>query len=211
MNTAALREQIQQAQQHEASTGHLMNHVESQAQQLHSSILLPEVDAKGVLTRFVTTYIDQVPDTLDAAHEVAREAGIEDRIKPVLKIAEHFFTQPPTIMTGHQGLDALLDKAYLAHRLVEEVNDRYIQHFGRPLIPMDTTVANLVAHQLIGETFANQLDEAVHHAVNEMLDEDSFALASVEAYRDRLNSPETEAAWKRWPCLSQQLGIGLKI
>ena len=211
MNTVALREQIQLAQQHEASTGLLTRQLETQLPHLHPSIQLPEVDAKGVLTRFVSAYIDQVPDLLDAANAVAREAGIESQIKPVLKIAEQFFLQPPAIMDGHVGLDSLLDEAYLAHRLVEEVNDLYIKHFGRPLIPLDMTVANLIAHQLIGETFANQLDEAVHHAVDAMLNEESFALESVEAYRDTLNSPDTEAAWKRWPCLSRQLGVELEL
>lgn len=211
MNTAALREQIQRAHQHEAKTRQLSRQLETQLPHLHPAIHLPELDAKGVLTRFVAAYIEQVPDLLDAAHAVALEAGIEDQIKPVLKIAEHFFLQPPTIMDGHEGLDSLLDEAYLAHRLVEEVNDLYIKHFGQPLIPSNTTVASVIAHQLIGETFANQLDEAVHHAVDEMLDDESFALDSVEAYRDRLSSPDTEAAWKRWPCLSRQLGVGLDL
>jgi hypothetical protein len=114
-------------------------------------------------------------------------------------------------MAGHEGLDSLLDEAYLAHRLVEEINDLYIRHFGRPLIPSNTTVASVIAHQLIGETLANHLDEAVHQAVDQLLDEESFELASVEAYRERLGSPTTEAAWKRWPCLSRQLGVGLEL
>ncbi|QXI28632.1 hypothetical protein [Pseudomonas vanderleydeniana] len=211
MNTAALREQIQKAHQHEAETGQLTRQLEVQLPHLHPAIQLPEIDATGVMTRFVTAYIDLVPDLLDAANSVAREAGIESQIKPVLKIAEQFFLQPPSILEGHVGLDSLLDEAYLAHRLVEEVNDLYIVHFGQSLIPLNTTVANLIAHQLIGEAFANQLDEAVHHAVDEMLDEESFALESVEAYRDRLNSPDTEAAWKRWPCLSRQLGVELEL
>ena len=147
MNTAALREQIQKAQQHEAATGLLMRQLESKLPQLHPSIQLPEADAHGVLTRFVAAYIDEVPDLLDAANEVAREAGIESQIKPVLKIAEQYFLQPPNIMAGHVGLDSLLDEAYLAHRFVEEVNDLYIKHFGQPLIPLDMTVANLIAHQ----------------------------------------------------------------
>jgi hypothetical protein len=209
MNTAALREQILRAHQHETATGQLVRRLEVQLPHLHPAIHLPEVDAQGVLTRFVCAYIELVPDLLDAAHEVALEAGIEGQIKPVLKIAEHFFTAPPTIMEGHEGLDSLLDEAYLAHRLVEEVNDLYIKHFGQPLIPSNTTVASVIAHQLIGEEFANQLDEAVHHAVEQLLDEDSFALESVEAYRERLSSPNTEAAWRRWPSLSRQLGVGL--
>ena len=205
MNTAALREQIQTAQQHEKDTGLLTRQLESKLPHLHPAIQLPEADAQGVLTRFVAAYIDEVPDLLDAANEVAREAGIESQIKPVLKIAEQYFLQPPV------GLDSLLDEAYLAHRFVEEVNDLYIKHFGQPLIPLDMTVANLIAHQLIGEEFANQLDEAVHHAIDEMLNDESFALESVEAYRDKLSSPDTGAAWKRWPCMSRRLGVGLEL
>lgn len=211
MNTAALREQIQRAHQHEAKTGQLTQQLEQQLPHLHRAIQLPEGDAQGVLTRFVAAYIEQVPDLLDAANEVAREAGIESQIKPALKIAEAYFTQPPTIMDGHVGLDCLLDEAYLAHRLVEEVNDLYIKHFQQPLIPLDTTVANLIAHQLIGEEFANQLDEVVHHSVENMLDDESFALESVEAYREKLSSPDTGSAWKRWPCLSRQLGVELDL
>jgi hypothetical protein len=211
MNTAALREQIQKAQQHENETGLLTRQLLSQLPHLHPAIQLPEADANGVLARFVNAYIEEVPDLLDAANEVAREAGIESQIKPVLKIAEQYFLQPPAIMTGHVGMDSLLDEAYLAHRFVEEVNDLYIKHFGQPLIPLDMTVANLIAHQLIGESFANQLDEVVHHAVDELLDDESFALESVETYREKLNSQDTGAAWKRWPCMSRRLGVGLEL
>lgn len=211
MNTAALRQQITRAQEHENQSGQLLRQLESQLPHLHPSIHLPDVDARGVLTRFVIAYIGQVPDLLDAAHDVALQAGIESQIEPVLKIAEQFFTAPPAIMAGHEGLDGLLDEAYLAHRLVEEVNDLYIKHFGQPLIPVNTTVASVIAHQLIGESFANQLDEVVHHAIDEMLDDDSFSLESVEAYRERLASPDTDAAWRRWPSLSRQLGVGLEL
>jgi len=102
MNTAALREQIQKAQQHEKDTGLLTRQLESKLPHLHPAIQLPEADAQGVLTRFVAAYIDEVPDLLDAANEVAREAGIESQIKPVLKIAEQYFLQPPAIMAGHR-------------------------------------------------------------------------------------------------------------
>ena len=196
MNIAALHALIQRAHQHEASTGQLASQMQAHLGQLHPSIRLPNEDTHGVLQRFVSAYIEQVPELLQAAHEVSLEAGIEAQIKPVLTVAE---------------LEGLLDEAYLAHRLVEEVNDRYIAHLGAPLIPLDTTVANLIAHQLIGEAFANQLDEAVHHAVDGMLDEASFAQDSVQAYRERLNNPQTDAAWKRWPCLSRQLGVELQL
>ncbi|MVW74212.1 hypothetical protein [Pseudomonas xionganensis] len=211
MNISALQELILRARQHEAGSQRLAQQLQTQLESLHPAIRLPQEDGLGVLQRFVAAYIEQVPEVLEAANQVAREAGIEAQIKPVLKVAEQFFLQPPALMAGHEGLEGLLDEAYLAHRLVEEVNDRYIRHLGQPLIPLDTTVANLIAHQLIGEPFANQLDEAVHHAVDGMLDEQSFAQASVAAYRERLSDPQTEAAWRRWPCLSQRLGVELQL
>lgn len=211
MNTPALRDQIQRALVHEASSGDLARQLQSQLDLLHPTIQLPADDAHGVLKRFVTAYVEQVPDVLDAANAVAREAGIEAQVKPVLRLAEQFFLSPPSILEGHQGLDALLDEAYLAHRLVEEVNDRYITHLGQPLIPLDTTVANVIAHQLIGEPFANQLDEAIHHAVDELLGDQVFQQDSVLEYRSRLSNPQTVAAWQNWPCLSRQLGVELGL
>ena len=211
MNTAALRAQIQRALDHEAASGELARQLDSHLDRLHPAIQLPADDTHGALQRFVAAYVEQVPDVLDAANAVAREAGIEGQVKPVLRLAEQFFLSPPDVLEGHQGLDALLDEAYLAHRLVEEVNDRYIVHLGQPLIPLDTTVANVITHQLIGEPFANQLDEAVHHAVEEMLDDSVFRQDSVQAYRTRLNDPQTTAAWQSWPCLSRRLGVELGL
>ncbi|CDF81457.1 hypothetical protein PKB_0078 [Pseudomonas knackmussii B13] len=211
MKTAALRELIQQAHELETRNGHLARLIQTQMNSLHPSINLSGEDAAGVLTRFVHAYVEQVPEFLEAAANVARDAGIEDRIKPVLKVAEQFFLTPPSLLDGHDGLDALLDEAYLAHRLVEEVNDRYIAHFGQPLIPLDTTVANVVAHQLIGEPFANQLDEAVHQAAKSMLEESIFNSPTAQAYRARLSDPQTVSAWKQWPCLSRRFGVELHL
>lgn len=211
MNTAALRQLIDRAHQHEAATGQLAKQLDTQLERLHPAIRLPVEDAQGVLARFVTAYIVQVPDLLDAAQAVAIAAGIEAQIKPVLKIAEEFFLRPPSLMDGHDGLDGLLDEAYLAHRLVEEMNDLYIGQFGQPLIPMDTTVANLIAHQLIGEEFANQLDDAVHQTVENMLDPSRFDPALLQAYRAQLDDPQVVAAWQNWPCLSRHLGVELAL
>ena len=211
MNTAALRQLIERAHQHEASTGQLAKQLDAQLERLHPAIRLPVEDAQGVLARFVAAYIAQVPELLDAADAVAADAGIQAQIKPVLKIAEEYFLQPPALLNGHDGLDGLLDEAYLAHRLVEEMNDRYIGQFGHPLIPMDTTVANLIAHQLIGEDFANQLDDAVHQAVEGMLNPSRFDPALLQAYREQLDDPQVVAAWQSWPCLSRHLGVELAL
>lgn len=79
MKTAALRELIQRAHQHEAETANLAEQLEGKMAALHRAIRLPEVDGKETLVRFVMAYIEQVPDVLDAANQVARDAGIEGR------------------------------------------------------------------------------------------------------------------------------------
>lgn len=211
MNIAALRERIDQALQHETKHGSLAADLARRVESLHRVIRLPSADAPGTLLRFVRAYVDEVPELVEAAASVASEAGIDAQIKPVLRLAEEFFLSPPPELEGHEGLEALLDEAYLAHRLVEEVNDRYIAHFGQPLIPLDTTVANLVAHTLIGEPFANQLDAAVHHASETLLDAQIFSAETAQQYRAQLNNPRRLAAWQNWPCLSRQLGIELQL
>jgi len=213
MNTAALRELIERAHTHEARTGQLAGLLHGRLSNLHASIRLSDTasESEATLHRFVNAYIEQVPDLIDAAAQVAIDAGISAQIQPVLNIALEYFLQPPELIAGHEGLDGLLDEAYLAHRLVEEVNDLYIRHFAQPLIPLDTTVANLIAHNLIGEPFANELDEVVHHSIDQLLDDEAFEQEKVQAYKDKLTSPETGAAWKRWPCLSRQLGIEINV
>ncbi|SDU37390.1 hypothetical protein SAMN05216296_3388 [Pseudomonas pohangensis] len=211
MDTAKLRQLIDSAHQMEARSGQLRSLLGSLLDSLHPAIRLPASDAPGVLAAFVGAYIKQVPDLLDAAASVARESGLEAPIMPVMKMAAEFFFHPPAVMDGHHGLESLLDEAYLAHRLVEEVNDLYITHLGQALIPLDTTVANLIAHRLIGEPFANQLDEAVHEALQDLIHQPVFRSQAVQAYRAKLCSEQTTAAWQRWPCLSQQLGVELEL
>ncbi|MNR40296.1 hypothetical protein D3C85_1585720 [compost metagenome] len=44
-----------------------------------------------------------------------------------------------------------------------------------------------------------------------LLDDEVFARPSAQAYRQQLHDPKVEEAWKRWPCLSRQLGVELEL
>ena len=52
-------------------------------------------------------------------------------------------------------------QAYLAHRLLEELNDALNAIYNCPVIPVDMTRSNLIVHHIIGEPFANQIDGAI--------------------------------------------------
>ncbi|WP_215199254.1 hypothetical protein, partial [Escherichia coli] len=64
MNTAALRELIQQAHLSEARHGHLADLIASCLPRLHRTIQPQGENTEDILTRFVHAYVEQVPDLL---------------------------------------------------------------------------------------------------------------------------------------------------
>lgn len=204
-----IRQLIQQAQEQDSATEKLLEFVECRKKRLHTAIKLPEQQATKGLADFVVRYIKHVPDFIDAIRCMAQEAGIAKEVEPLLKIASDYFMSPPSIVGPHSQLEALLDEAYLAHRLLEEVNDRFMATSGIPLAPMDMTVANVIAHELIGEPFANELDQAVLFSAELLLNEHRFEGTNfthyVNAHRDNGWTEELE----RWPCLIDDLAISV--
>jgi hypothetical protein len=206
-----IRQLIRQAQEQDSASGKLLEFVECRKKHLHTAIKLPDEQAARGLADFVVRYIKHVPDFIDAIRSMAQEAGIDKDVEPLLKIASDYFMSPPSIIDPHSQLEALLDEAYLAHRLLEEVNDRFMAKSGIPLAPMDMTVANVIAHELIGEPFANELDQAVLFSAELLLSEHDFESANIADYvtshRDRGWTEELE----RWPCLVEDLSISVEF
>lgn len=211
MKTDLVRQTIRRAHQNERQTGHLDRLIACRLPDIHRSINLKGHNPQKVLKDFVFTYVDRAPDFMDAAVDIAYKVGLEKHVTPVMKIAEAFFLSPPEQIQKQEGFDALLNESYLAHRLVEEVNDHYILHIGKALIPFNTMTANLIAHQLIGETFANKLDAIVHHTMAHFMESSIFNTESVSKYRQALENPRLIMAWQQWPCFSRQCGIELKL
>lgn len=206
-----IRQLIRHAQEQDSASGKLLEFVEYRKGQLHDAIKLPADKATKDLADFVVRYIKHVPDFIDAIRAMAQEAGIHHDVEPLLKIASDYFLSPPSIVDPHSQLQALLDEAYLAHRLLEEVNDRFMAKSGIPLAPMDMTIANVIAHELIGEPFANELDQAVLFSAELLLDEQGFSGAQIEDYviAHKLNGWSQEL--ERWPCLVEDLSISVKF
>ena len=206
---ARIRTLVQQARERDASSGQLTTLLESRAQHLHGAIKLPARQSTALLASFVVRYIEQVPNFIEAITHIAQEAGIYQRVEPLLNIACDYFLSPPDIVNGHSQLGSLLDEAYLAHRLVEEVNDRYVAHGGESLIPMNNTRANLIVNALLGEEYANRLDAAVYEAVAELLPEEVFESPAFIAYKEGVGEQDRHEMWRRWPNMAEELGVGL--
>src|SRR5690606_41595098 len=95
--------------------------------------------------------------------------------------------------------------------LLDVVNYRFIGYCGLPLAPMDMTRANILAHALIAEPFANELDQAVLFSAQLLLNEYGFSGENfqrfIDAHRPRGWSEELE----RWPCLTDDLAIAVEF
>lgn len=202
-----IRTIVQDAREGDKHSGRLVSLLELRSGCLHDAIKLPEQQATRHLVDFVVRYVEQVPNFIEAITHITREAGIYPGVEPLLNIACDYFLSPPDIVSGNSQLESLLDEAYLAHRLLEEVNDRFIGYCGIPLAPMDMTRANIIAHELIGEPFANELDQAVLFSAELLLNQYRFTGKNFQHYirihKNRGWSEELE----RWPCLTNDVAI----
>lgn len=208
----AIRESICAARRHEAHSGELLRYLEALAPRLHQAIQLPSEKPAQALREFVIRYVEHVPDFLEALTELMHQAKIYHHGKIFITIAEDFFLRPPEIVHQHTGLHALIDEAYLAHRLMEEVNDRVLMSCGLPLTPMDMTLSNIVVHDLLGEEYANKLDLAVHFAIETLFDSSNLMGSALLADFVAQNSRgDWDQLLKQWPCLAGDSSISLSF
>jgi hypothetical protein len=212
MSTSNIRSLINEAIDHEGNTHHLKKCIEEHLLDMHTSIHIDSDQSIQKMVDFVIEYTTQVPDFIDALEMAAAETGLSEAINPLLNIATDYFTTPPDLIGNHIGLDAMMDEAYLAHRLIEEINDQFISHMGVPLIPMDLTTANVIIHNMIGEPFANDLDKIAHQSVLELLGgNDIFKEDAFKKYSQKHNSSNTPSILKNWPCFSKNMGVSLAL
>lgn len=164
-----IRETISAALRSENETHRLRARLEQQLSQLQQKLLLPEREPVAALLTFITGYVESVPSCLALVTAVSKRLGFFDYAAPFLHLAEDYFLQPPEDLPHDGGLEALLDEAFLAHRLLEEVNDHHIKHLQRPLLPLDMTEANIIVHHLLGDEFATRLEQLVQFTAAQLL------------------------------------------
>jgi hypothetical protein len=160
---------ISTALRKERDTHQLRSRIERELPQLQKKLVLPEKDPVAALMTFITSYVESVPSCLSLVTAVSKRLGFFDYAAPFLHLAEDYFLQPPDELPQDGGLEALLDEAFLALRLLEEVNDHHIRHLQRPLLPVDMTEANIIVHHLLGDAFASRMEELVQFTAAQLL------------------------------------------
>lgn len=213
MSIQAIDNSIALARAHEEQTGHLAKLIGGYLNDKPPlAIQLPEQNPVTCLLDFIITYIEQVPRFLEAARAITEQAELSEHTDRFFEVAESFFIKPPEIMAKHIGLEQLMDEAYLAHRLLEEINDQFLSHAGIPLIPLDTTAANLIIHNLIGEPFANELDEAVDFTVQQTMPKRHvYKNPAFKAYIAKHQGNNWREELSCWPCLTETHAIDLDL
>jgi hypothetical protein len=209
MNTEMLQQLIQKSVTQEQETGQLHQILQQRLDTVERIVQLPEVEALERLYEFVVRYIQQVPQMLEDLHHGAVEAGLLNYVSPILEVVEGFFMAPPKELDKETGLAALMDEAFLAHRLFEEVNDTYIMRVGQPMIPFDMTMSNVIVHSLIGEPFANELEQVVMVAAKGIFGEEKAYEENDKflAFMDKKDNDNLIQIAQQWPCMSTQMGL----
>ncbi len=161
MTPAAVLNIISQARRQEARSGEFLRQLRDRATQLPRSVRVDGDEPAICLFQFAVEYIEMAPRLIECVDACAREADKIALFTPFIQAATRYFTQPSVMLARYDGLDGLLVKAYLCHRLMEEMYENNRSTRDSDLVDIEAIQANLLAHQLIGEPFANELDQSI--------------------------------------------------
>lgn len=186
----------------------LSKRIELRKHDIARIIALPETGATESLLQYVIDYIRYLPTLLKDLGDAGEQTGMSAVTTPVIAAACEFLLAPPAELEKETGLIALMDEAYLAFRLLEEVNESCLHRIGQPLIPLDMCLSNIIIHTLIDEPFANQLDAMVELRVERLFEKRTeYADTGFTAFMQRLNNSDVMNLSQRWSCFSSQLGL----
>jgi hypothetical protein len=152
---------INQAKRQEAQSGQFRRQVAARLTELPVIIRIDDPQPDARLAQFAVEYIEMAPRLIESVRECAAEARKRALFKPFLTAAINYFVQPSVLLSRYDGLDGLLIKAYLCHRLMEEMYENNRSFRNSQLVDVEATQANLLTHHLIGEPFANELDQSI--------------------------------------------------
>lgn len=163
------------------------------------------------VSMFMHRYITRALDYLHAFYQLAEDAKIQSYTTPYLLAAANCFLDKHPAISTSVDPQTYLRRAYLSHRMLEELNDRVRTERGWSLAPTDTTYVNIIAHTLIGEETANLLDQTVLvqlEITNVSLGDAEkrvFQQNNVKALLENARRKGWGEAIERWPFLDEDM------
>lgn len=169
MTPESITQIITQAVEREGASGQFQQGLRARAEALHSLFQVDAPDPAAALHEFAREYVEMTPGVIHCVQICAERAGVEELFQPFIETATGYFAHPSVLLAGYEGLDGLLVKAYQCHRLMEEMYENNRSFRESNLLEPEATQANLLVHHLIGEPFANELDQAILITVRQII------------------------------------------
>ncbi|TXR54736.1 hypothetical protein [Reinekea thalattae] len=120
---------------------------------------IPKTMTPKQIDCLVSRYAFELPAMLEQFFCELAKCSDPSSAKTLQELLETFLQQP---IDHHDiGLFGILDRLYFSWRMLEEANDYVGVYHRQSLLPWDMTEANLIAHQLLGSTYADILDRLV--------------------------------------------------
>lgn len=138
---------------------------------------------------FLISYINVSPGNMHSLSKEGDRHNIESLVDAYLALASRYLNSACNEIVHATQTDSLknflslLHGAYIFHRLLEELDDRFQNFIGIPLTDHDMVNANLIAHEVIGDRFANRLDKVVLS----LFQQSTITKTIVEAQLDKKN------------------------
>jgi len=158
MKTERILVLIEEGKRIEQQNGVLRNAIIRLANLNRSSIT--ELELQNVI-RVVSEYVERALALMVLIEDAAVDSGVEQKIRPMLMIAEDYFLSPEDVIPDHSGLMGLVGDAYLTHSLMQAVSDRHKSQSGVSLLPFEGHEINAFIRYLIGEPCSSILDSHV--------------------------------------------------
>jgi len=211
MTPQAVLEIIDQARRKEARSGTFLRQMKEKASRLPASVMVEGYNPATCLFQFAIEYIEMAPRLIECVDACAREAGIQDLFQPFIDAAARYFTQPSVLLVRYDGLDGLLIRAYLCHRLMEEMHDNNRSIRASELIDLEATRANLLVHELIGEPFANELDDSITITVLQIAGTPDYYSLDLEPFVNQVNNRAWDWMRQFWEHLLERNHIRFSL
>ncbi len=181
MSPSVISSLIAEAKLHEARTGQLQELFRVNLSRLHHSIHLPKHEPERHLLEIVEQYVDAIPEFLNVMMHKSYSGIMARSYQPLVTVIRSFFLQPVNHgieerVDERLGMDCLMHQAFMAHRFLEEINDKYIVKVGLPILETRHMSTTLIIHDLIGDEFANFLDQSVCDLIALMESEGMLAM-----------------------------------
>ncbi len=175
-----IREVIALAKKNEERTGLLFDRLHWKVNHIQRAVPIAAEQATAHLMTFVLAYIEHVPSMVDALGDAAEASACLRQVAPLINLVEDIFIYGSNRSSEERDLEELLSQAYLAHRLVEELNTHFVQAQGGVLASIDMASADLIAAHLIGEMIAPALAELARDTARSLFHEQGLKLHQID-------------------------------